>query len=258
LVKLHRSLSFAIIFIAAYAITTRASGQNDVKNRAQTALGGITASGGSKDLHIAAQREQLVSDRAAVQARFNAGTPNCYQKFAVNACLDALRVERREALADLRRQEIELNNQERRQLAAEQTQIVEQNLREARERDAQSSPVPLSAPTAASSAAPTSAASATAPGTNAVAAQGKARQARAVSARALPASAASAAQPRPLRTSASISAKRQARDQQAAQRAQRASNKQTELEAAQKAAQQREQERKASGQPSVKGLPLPP
>lgn len=55
---------------------------------------------------IAAEREQL-------QLRFAQQERACYQRFAVNDCLREARGQQREALAQLRRQEIALNAEAR-------------------------------------------------------------------------------------------------------------------------------------------------
>jgi colicin import membrane protein len=251
-VKLYRVIIFAIILIANSVHLTPAIGQNDAKNRAQSTLSGLSSSSG-KDPQIATQRNEIVAARAAAQARFEANQPACYQKFAVNACLDSLRVERREALADLRRQEIELNNQERRQMAAQQTQTTETNLQQARDRDAQDA----SAKTASTNSPAQGIVLSTAPKASAGA---KVRGGRPLAQQPVagPHSADPNARSRVPKTRASTMANLAAREAQANQRATRSMAKQAELDAAQKAALEREQARRGSGQAPAKSLPLPP
>ncbi|MGH8831870.1 MAG: hypothetical protein ACREXV_12370 [Polaromonas sp.] len=50
----------------------------------------------------------------------------CYKRFAVNNCLNEVNTRRREAMADLRRQEISLNDEERRIRGAEQIRKIEE------------------------------------------------------------------------------------------------------------------------------------
>lgn len=76
-------------------------------------------------LDVRAERSRIASERQQVEARFKAEETACYQKFAVNDCIDAGRAERREKLADLRRQEISLNDAERKRKGAEQVQRME-------------------------------------------------------------------------------------------------------------------------------------
>lgn len=66
-----------------------------------------------------AGRERIRAERAAVDARFEAEEKACYGKFGVNDCLAAARKLRNQAVAGLRRQELELNDAERKRRAAE-------------------------------------------------------------------------------------------------------------------------------------------
>ena len=68
----------------------------------------------------AAEHERIRQERVLAQAQFAAQDAQCYARFAVNDCLDAVQVRRRALLADLRRQEISLNDAQRKRRAAEQ------------------------------------------------------------------------------------------------------------------------------------------
>ena len=68
----------------------------------------------------AVERERIRQTRASQQARFIAQEAGCYARFAVNDCLIEVRAHRRELLADLRRQEILLNDAQRKRRGAEQ------------------------------------------------------------------------------------------------------------------------------------------
>ena len=72
-----------------------------------------------------AERLRISSERAAFEAGFNLEDTACYQKFLVNNCLDEVKIRRRDAMADLRRQEISINDQERKAKGAEQVQKTE-------------------------------------------------------------------------------------------------------------------------------------
>ena len=71
------------------------------------------------------ERLRISSERAAFEAGFNLEDSACYQKFLVNNCLDEVKIRRRDAMADLRRQEISINDQERKARGAEQVQKTE-------------------------------------------------------------------------------------------------------------------------------------
>jgi flagellar biosynthesis GTPase FlhF len=60
------------------------------------------------------ERQRINAERSKLQGGFLAEDIACYKKFAVNSCLEKVNERRREAMADLRRQEILINDQERR------------------------------------------------------------------------------------------------------------------------------------------------
>jgi colicin import membrane protein len=86
-----------------------------------------------------AEHQRITAERAQIAQRFAQEEAACYQKFAVNDCLDGSRTRRRTALADLRRQEILLNDAERKRKGAQQMQRMEQST-------AQDTPEALAAP----------------------------------------------------------------------------------------------------------------
>ncbi len=71
------------------------------------------------DEGVAAQRARIAAERSDAEAAFRAQEKACYGKFAVNDCLAAAKAHRREVLADLRRQEVSLNDAQRKRRAAE-------------------------------------------------------------------------------------------------------------------------------------------
>jgi colicin import membrane protein len=75
---------------------------------------------------VAAQRVRIAGERKEVEAAFTARQKQCYLKFAVNDCVKAAKSQRRERLADLRRQEISLNDAERKRKAAERSGTLEE------------------------------------------------------------------------------------------------------------------------------------
>jgi len=74
----------------------------------------------------AAQRGRIATERSRVEAEFQARERGCWGQFAVNDCLSDARAQRRSALADLRRQEISLNDAQRKQRGAERVRAIEQ------------------------------------------------------------------------------------------------------------------------------------
>jgi colicin import membrane protein len=73
-----------------------------------------------------AERVRITAERAQAQARFTEQEKACYGKFAVNDCLNEARAQRRQVLADLKRQETALNDAERRRRAAERQRDLEE------------------------------------------------------------------------------------------------------------------------------------
>ena len=72
-----------------------------------------------------AERERISGERSRLEATFTREDTACYKRFLVNNCLDEVKIRRRDALADLRRQEIVLNDEARKAKGAEQLQKIE-------------------------------------------------------------------------------------------------------------------------------------
>ncbi|MBC7647838.1 MAG: hypothetical protein H7197_01765 [Vitreoscilla sp.] len=72
-----------------------------------------------------AERLRISTSRAELESGFSREDTACYKKFLVNNCLDEVKIRRRDALADLRRQETSINDQERKAKGAEQIQKTE-------------------------------------------------------------------------------------------------------------------------------------
>jgi colicin import membrane protein len=85
------------------------------------------------------ERARISAERARLEAGFLTEDVVCYKKFAVNYCLGKVNSRRREALADLRRQEISLNDEERRIKGAEQLRRTEEKSSPERQQEAASS-----------------------------------------------------------------------------------------------------------------------
>ncbi len=72
-----------------------------------------------------AERLRIAKERAELEAGFNREDAACYKKFLVNRCLDEVKIRRQDAFADLRRQEISIDSQERKARGADQLQSTE-------------------------------------------------------------------------------------------------------------------------------------
>lgn len=68
----------------------------------------------------ARQREWISSARQKYEAEYAVQDAACYQRFAVNDCLNESRRQRRELMADLQRQEILISDTQRKRRAARQ------------------------------------------------------------------------------------------------------------------------------------------
>lgn len=69
---------------------------------------------------IEAQRAFIGAERKRLEAGFLSEDAACYKKFAVNNCLENVNARRRAIMADLRRQEILLNDEQRKNKAEQQ------------------------------------------------------------------------------------------------------------------------------------------
>jgi colicin import membrane protein len=98
---------------------------------------------------VAARRQQLERERAAVEARYRQEHAACADRFTVTACTDDAKTRRRQALEPLERERAALDEQERRRRAAERLQRIEDKRQEAARRQPpalQTPRPPLSAP----------------------------------------------------------------------------------------------------------------
>ena len=74
----------------------------------------------AQPLDTDAQRARILLERKAIEAQFATDEVACYQRFAVSDCLTQLRRDKRNAVSDLRRQEVLLNLADARGKGAEQ------------------------------------------------------------------------------------------------------------------------------------------
>lgn len=94
------------------------------------------AAGAQPQDEVKAERARISEERGRVEARFAAEEKACYAKFGVNDCLQEARTRRREVLADLRRQEVSLNDADRRRRGAERLNDLEKRSSAARQEQA--------------------------------------------------------------------------------------------------------------------------
>lgn len=118
-----KNLIFLLLF-SLFAAAASGQGANDAASTA-----------------IDREREQINAERAALEAKFDIEEAACYKKFAVNNCLNAIKLRRREAMTGLKQREVALNDQQRRERAADQLRKTEEKsspevLRQAAERRA--------------------------------------------------------------------------------------------------------------------------
>ncbi len=82
------------------------------------------------------ERTRINNARARLEAGFVTEEIACYKKFLVNRCLDEIKPRRRDAMADLRRQEVLLDELDRKARAAEQILKTEEKSSLEKQQDA--------------------------------------------------------------------------------------------------------------------------
>jgi len=83
-----------------------------------------------------AERARIAGERKKAESEFLAQEKACYAKFAVNDCLAKARVQRRTALADLKRQEVALSDAQRRRRAADHVRELDERTSQEKQREA--------------------------------------------------------------------------------------------------------------------------
>jgi len=79
-------------------------------------------------LDVTAERARIAQQRAQHEAVFTNAEVACYRRFAVSDCLRDARKNRRSALDELRRQEVVLNDEERRIKGSQALQRTQNNI----------------------------------------------------------------------------------------------------------------------------------
>ena len=78
------------------------------------------------DTAIEVERGRIAAERSEADAWLASQEVACYRIFAVNDCLKAARSQRRERLSDLRRQELSLNEAQRKRRSADRLRSIEE------------------------------------------------------------------------------------------------------------------------------------
>ena len=84
------------------------------------------------------ERARISSERSRLEAGFAAEESACYKKFLVNRCLDDVKPRRREAMGNLRRQEVSIDTQDRKAKGAEQIRKTEEKASPEKQQEAAS------------------------------------------------------------------------------------------------------------------------
>lgn len=99
-----------------------------------TLSAGVLAQDG-QPIDIAAERLRIAQERARHETIYAQAEIACYRRFAVFDCLQIARKNRRAALDDLRRQELVLNDEDRKRAAAQTLQRIEDKYNAQRQAD---------------------------------------------------------------------------------------------------------------------------
>lgn len=106
-----------------------------------------------RDATAASGRARIKDEQAQIRSRAATEEAACYQRFAVNDCLQAVRARQRQALGELRREEVALNDAERRKKSEERRRRLEEKEEKEKAREARIAQTPgqvaSSAPVAA-------------------------------------------------------------------------------------------------------------
>ncbi|MBK1715150.1 hypothetical protein CKO43_20535 [Rubrivivax gelatinosus] len=84
----------------------------------------------ASDLDGRAERARIARERAAIESRYAAEQADCRARFVVTACSNEAKARRREALNQLKHQELVLDEQDRRRRAAARLDAIEARQRE--------------------------------------------------------------------------------------------------------------------------------
>jgi colicin import membrane protein len=113
----QKSFFNATLFIALYAVFITAKCQNHSENQKLT----------DSEVHQESiERTRIASERASLLSAYEVQRQACYQKLAVNDCLTQARDAHNEQMRDLKRQDVMLNDVQRKRKAAERLRAVDE------------------------------------------------------------------------------------------------------------------------------------
>jgi colicin import membrane protein len=118
-------LQIATFLIAAHALFNWAYGQNPIKTVPAASGAAFSAAQGMTEAQRDAERERIGARRKQAEMRFENQKTMCYQKFMVTDCINRAKDQFDEAQAELRRQEIAINNAERKSRGATKIQSLQ-------------------------------------------------------------------------------------------------------------------------------------
>jgi len=134
---MNRIATLPLSLVLACVVPLAALAQTDVAVDAASAAAG--ASSGSADPAFEqwsrGERQRIENERAAANALYGQDRRACWQRFAVNACLDRARERRRATLDVLRHDELALNAQERQRRTAARLDEIARKQKESADRN---------------------------------------------------------------------------------------------------------------------------
>ena len=114
---------FATFMIAACAISTDVLAQNAPVNTSEIASSNLSVE--KLQEQLLAERQRIAGLRAEAVAGYASQRKDCYQRFSVNSCLTEARDAHNAQITDLKRQEISLDDSERKRKGIEKIQRIE-------------------------------------------------------------------------------------------------------------------------------------
>jgi hypothetical protein len=82
--------------------------------------------GADESKEVAADRARIAAERKRIEAAFQSEQKACYARFSVSGCIEDAKARRSSQLGDLRRQEISLNDAQRKARAADRVKELDQ------------------------------------------------------------------------------------------------------------------------------------
>lgn len=128
--QLCHCLLHAIVLVAAYAIPCWATAQNAIEIAATPSGSALPVDSPRLENTERMEHSRIQQERAKAAAVHEATKAQCYQRFLVNDCLLAARDQHNAQLADLRRQEISLNDTQRKRRGVQQAQRIQENAKQ--------------------------------------------------------------------------------------------------------------------------------